>query len=70
MAKTANSSVRLSTEVYELAKEVAELNQRSIAGQIEYWCRLGITLEKNSSQPEIKKLLPSIFEQIPHILKK
>ncbi|MBP9742841.1 MAG: hypothetical protein KBD37_05735 [Burkholderiales bacterium] len=62
MEKVAGSSVKLSMNFYELAKKAAEFNHRSIAGQVEYWCRLGYAIEKKSSQAEIEKLLASVLK--------
>ena len=40
-------SIRLSTELVQAAEVAAQHNQRTTAGQIEFWVRLGRALEEN-----------------------
>lgn len=44
-------SVRLSEELYTVAKTRAKAEHRSIAGQIEYWARLGRIVKDNPDLP-------------------
>jgi hypothetical protein len=39
--------MRLSTELVQAAEVAAQHNQRTTAGQIEFWVRLGRALEEN-----------------------
>lgn len=39
------TAVRLSKEIIESARKQADLQTRSIAGQIEHWARLGRAIE-------------------------
>ena len=43
--------------MYDYLKTFAELNKRSLAGQIEYWTKIGIATEKKFSHDEIQLLL-------------
>lgn len=36
-----STSIRINQELYELARRDAVLEQRTIAGQIEFWARVG-----------------------------
>ena len=52
-----NKAVRLNEKFYELIKKEAELKSRSVAGQLEYWSKIGMTIEKTVNNEEIKKIL-------------
>ena len=60
-SNAATKSVRISTEMYNLAQMTAEGINRSTSGQLEYWARLGRAAEDNPDLPIefIKDILAS-----------
>ena len=44
-------SVKVSAEMYNLAKWTAEAEQRTISGQIEFWARMGRAAFENPDLP-------------------
>lgn len=48
---TASTSIRINQELYEQAKHDATLEHRSIAGQIEFWARVGRAALDNPDLP-------------------
>ena len=48
---TITRTVRISTEMYNLAQMTAEGINRSTSGQVEYWARLGHAAEDNPDLP-------------------
>ena len=44
-------SVRLSEELYTVAKSRSKAEHRSIAGQIEYWAKIGRIVKDNPDLP-------------------
>ena len=52
-----NRNVRLSDEIYELARTVSSLKYRSISSQIEYWTNLGIIMEKKYDEADLDGFL-------------
>ena len=60
-SNVATKSVRISTEMYNLAQMTAEGINRSTSGQLEYWARLGRAAEDNPDLPIefIKDILAS-----------
>jgi len=50
------SSVRVSDSLSEAAREAAEWSDRSVAGQIEHWAKLGRSVEAALSTSEIESL--------------
>lgn len=52
MSRTVQAkSVKVSAEIYNLAKWTAEAEQRTISGQIEFWARLGRAAADNPDLP-------------------
>jgi hypothetical protein len=49
--------LRLSKYLVDLADEVRSIFQRSTAGQIEYWARIGQIIERDLSSDQINKLM-------------
>ena len=47
----ASTSIRINQELYEQAKQDAILEHRSIAGQIEFWARVGRAALDNPDLP-------------------
>ena len=43
-------NIRISDELYRLALRKAQLQERSIAQQMEYWAKLGMALELQQNQ--------------------
>ena len=48
---SASTSIRINQELYEQAKHDATLEHRSIAGQIEFWARVGRAALDNPDLP-------------------
>jgi hypothetical protein len=48
---TASISIRINQELYEQAKQDAEIEHRSISGQIEFWAKLGRAAIDNPDLP-------------------
>ncbi len=48
---TTKVSVRISTALYEQAKEAASAEQRTIAGQVEHWATVGRAALDNPELP-------------------
>lgn len=46
-----STSIRIDQELYEQAKQDALVEHRSIAGQVEYWARIGRTALDNPDLP-------------------
>ena len=46
-----STSIRINQDLYELAKQDAALEHRSIAGQIEFWARVGRAALDNPDLP-------------------
>lgn len=46
-----NFSVRINQDLYEMAKQDAALEHRTIAGQIEFWARVGRAALDNPELP-------------------
>lgn len=46
-----STSIRISQELYEQAKQDAAIEHRSIAGQIEFWARVGRAALDNPDLP-------------------
>lgn len=46
-----STSIRINQELYEQAKQDALLEHRSIAGQVEYWARVGRAALDNPDLP-------------------
>jgi len=51
-----SSPVRVSSDLSKAAKEAAEWSDRSVAGQIEHWAKLGRSVEAALSTAEIESL--------------
>ena len=51
MIETNTKTVRISAEMYDLARMTAEGINRSTSGQLEYWARLGRAAEDNPDLP-------------------
>jgi hypothetical protein len=45
------TAVKLSDDLYEKAKIQSKVFKRSIAGQIEYWAKIGQMIEENPDLP-------------------
>jgi len=50
-ALTSNKSIKISEELYRAAKWTAEAENRSIAGQIEFWAKIGRASIDNPDLP-------------------
>lgn len=48
---SASTSIRINQELYDQAKQDAALEHRSIAGQIEFWARVGRAALDNPDLP-------------------
>ncbi len=48
---SASTSIRINQDLYEQAKQDAALEHRSIAGQIEFWARVGRAALDNPDLP-------------------
>ncbi len=48
---SASTSIRINQDLYEQAKQDATLEHRSIAGQIEFWARVGRAALDNPDLP-------------------
>ena len=48
---TSNKSIKVSEELYRVAKWTAEAENRSIAGQIEFWAKIGRAAIDNPDLP-------------------
>jgi hypothetical protein len=46
-----HKSIKISDEFYEIAKWTAEAENRSIAGQVEFWARIGRAAMDNPDLP-------------------
>jgi hypothetical protein len=51
IAMAVSTSIRIDQEFYEQAKQDATLEHRSIAGQIEFWARVGRAALDNPDLP-------------------
>lgn len=62
---SASTSIRISQDLYEQAKQDAMLEHRSIAGQIEFWARVGRAALDNPDLPVsfVAESLASMAEQ-------
>jgi hypothetical protein len=62
MAKS--DPVRISEDLFNDAKRYALIQKRSVAGQVEYWARLGKAASDNSDLPFafIEKIMISLAE--------
>ena len=49
-------SIRISDDLYEMARHEAGLMHRSVAQQIEHWASLGQALERRADVPEIREV--------------
>ena len=60
-----STSIRINQDLYELAKQDAALEHRSIAGQIEFWARVGRAALDNHDLPVsfVAESLASMAEQ-------
>ena len=58
------TAVRVSEELVGEAKKFSRIDHRSVAGQIEYWARMGKCVEENPGLPYslIKEILIGIDE--------
>ena len=45
------TAVKVSDDLFEKAKVISKVYKRSIAGQIEYWARIGQMIEENPDLP-------------------
>ena len=45
------TAVKISDDLFEKAKIQSKVFKRSIAGQIEYWAKIGQTIEENPDLP-------------------
>uniref|UniRef100_Q3AQ94 ParD-like antitoxin of type II toxin-antitoxin system n=1 Tax=Chlorobium chlorochromatii (strain CaD3) TaxID=340177 RepID=Q3AQ94_CHLCH len=63
-----STSIRINQELYEQAKQDAKLEHRSIAGQIEFWARVGRAALDNPDLPVsfIAESLASLAEPREH----
>ena len=50
-ALTSNKSIKISEELYRAAKWTAEAENRSIAGQVEFWAKIGRAAIDNPDLP-------------------
>lgn len=58
MAKaTNNTSIRISANLHKILKKAAENTNRSVSGQVEYWCSIGIVAEKEIPFNKIQDLI-------------
>ena len=48
---SASTSIRIHQDLYEMAKQDAAIEHRSIAGQIEFWARIGRAAMDNPDLP-------------------
>ena len=48
---TGNKSIKISEELYRVAKWTAEAENRSIAGQVEFWAKIGRAAIDNPDLP-------------------
>ncbi len=65
---TVSTSIRINRTLYEQAKHDAAVEHRSIAGQIEFWARVGRTALDNPDLPInfIAESLASLAESREH----
>ena len=58
------TAVRVSEELVGEAKKFSRIDHRSVAGQIEYWARMGKCVEENPGLPYslIKEILIGLDE--------
>ncbi|MDP3875383.1 MAG: ParD-like family protein [Methylobacter sp.] len=63
------SSIRINRDLYEQAKLDAELEHRTIAGQIEFWARVGRAALDNPDLPVsfVAESLASLAEPHEHL---
>ena len=54
---TKNKSIRITDNIYEIAKKEDEKNNRSVASQIDFWCKIGILAEKKLSKIETEEII-------------
>ena len=45
------TAVKVSDDLFEKAKAISKVYKRSIAGQIEYWAKIGQMIEENPDLP-------------------
>ncbi len=45
------TAVKVSDDLFEKAKAISKVYKRSIAGQIEYWAKIGQLIEENPDLP-------------------
>ena len=45
------TAVKVSDDLFEKAKVISKVYKRSIAGQLEYWARIGQMIEENPDLP-------------------
>ena len=45
------TAVKVSDDLFEKAKVISKVYKRSIAGQIEYWAKIGQMIEENPDLP-------------------
>ena len=67
-AMTATTSIRIDQKLYDQAKEDAAIEHRSIAGQVEYWAKIGRAALDNPDLPVsfIAESLASMAEPREH----
>ena len=51
------TSLRIAPDIFELAKRKSEVSARSIAGQVEYWSKIGCIIEKKMSLNELENII-------------
>ena len=51
MSSSTSTSIRIDQALYEQAKTDAAIEHRAIAGQIEFWARVGRTARDNPDLP-------------------
>lgn len=59
----ANTAVKISNELAQLAKAAAKSADRSMAGQIEHWARLGAAVDDGLTTAEIASLKGRPFSE-------
>lgn len=57
-----STSLKVSEDLYEVARRTAKIVNRSVGSQIEYWANLGRVMEQGASGAEIQASLTQLHQ--------
>lgn len=62
-----STSLKVSEDLYEVARRTARIVNRSVGSQIEYWANLGRVMEQGASGAEIQASLMRLHQITPKV---